>query len=332
LTGPRKAAILLASLNQEATSAILQNLSAEEVHEVARELSNLSHVSNDDRASVLQEFVEMAGNQDMACVGGFEHARSALVSAFGAETGMRMAEKLVDPTKLGSSPIDMLRRADPEYLAKVIHSEHPQVVALVLCQLDTTAAARLLSALPPELRPDVTRRAAALDQVSPEVLDRIARSITAKLESVTASSLLPSGGVRVVAELLNQVDPSTTDEILTSIGAEDPQLDQAIRHLMFVFEDLLQISQDSLRTLLGRIDKKLLTTALKGSTPALKKHFTSLMSSRAADMLNEDMQALGPVRIKDVEEAQQKIVATAKQLQSEGVVSLKSGAAEEFVE
>ena len=145
-------------------------------------------------------------------------------------------------------------------------------------------------------------------------------------------SLEAYGGVRAVAEVLNHMNNTTTEEILNSVGNEDPKLGQTIRHLMFVFEDLLNVSQESMRTLLGRLDRKLLTTALKGGSPNIKGHFTSLMSGRAKEMFEEDMQALGPVRIKDVEEAQQKIIAVARQLQDEGAISLSASGSEEFVD
>jgi len=330
--GPRKAAILLASLSEESIAAMLQKLSESEVRQVIRELSTLSSVSREERTAVLQEFVERASPQYALCAGGFERARSVLLSAFGPETGKHLVEDLTQSIHPEPAPIEVLRKADPDHLAKIIHAEHPQVIALVLCQLDTAPAAQLLEALPSALRPEIARRAAALDQIAPEVLERIAKSIVSRLSAASSSGLQSSGGVRTVAELLNRMDPSATTEILTSIAADDTNLDQSIRYLMFVFEDFLKLRPEALRTLLGRLDKKLLTVALKGSSPALKKHFTSLMSTRAAEMLNEDMQALGPVRIKDVEEAQQKIVAMAKQPQAEGLISLQSGGSEEFVE
>jgi len=201
-----------------------------------------------------------------------------------------------------------------------------------MCHLGTQQAAKLLSELPGPLRSDVARRMASMDQISPEVVNRIAKIIGGKLRLGGESSLEAYGGVRAVAELLNQVDNTATEEILETIGNEDPTLGQTIRNLMFVFDDLLNLSQDSMRSLIGRIDRKLLTTALKGASPKIKGHFTSLMSTSAKEMLDEDMQALGPVRIRDVEESQQKIIAAARQLETEGVISLSAAGAGEFVE
>jgi flagellar motor switch protein FliG len=213
-----------------------------------------------------------------------------------------------------------------------MNSENPQTIALVLCQLDGDQAAQFLRSLPTELRPEVARRAAALDKISPEVLQRVTRSVHVRLRAMGDSPLQAFGGVRVVADLLNRVDPAEAEAILEKINQENPQLDEEIRRLMFVFEDLLKVSPDGVRALMARVDRKILTVALKGSSPQLRKHFMSLMSSRASEMLVEDMQALGPVRIKDVSDAQQKVIATAKQMEAEGQIALRGAGEQEFVE
>ncbi|MBS1856924.1 MAG: flagellar motor switch protein FliG [Acidobacteria bacterium] len=331
LSGLRKAAILLASLSHEAAAAILQEMSEEEVRTVSRELAVLPPLDREEQDRVLREFLDSSGRRGLIDNGGFQKVNSILVSAFGPEAGKRLADQLLESMHPEPSSRDLLRQADPDVLARVVQSEHPQTIALVLCQLETAAAAQFLRALPAELKPEVTRRAASLEQVSPEVLERLTRSIRGKLSAASGASFQAFGGVRTVADLLNQVDADEAEQILQTIGAENPQLDQEIRRLMFVFDDLINVSPDSLRALVGRLDRKVLTVALKGSNPELKKKFTSLMSSRAAEMLAEDMQALGPVRIKDVEEAQQKIIATVKQMEADGLLSVRGGA-EEFVE
>ena len=329
LSGRRKAAILLTFIGSQASAAILRQLTEEEVHEIAREITLLPNATEEERESVLRDFAARAERPDSLGVGGVEYATSVLLSAFGPEAGKRMTERLLKAISTETPDIDSLRKADPEHLAKIVHREHPQTIALILCYLGTAQAAKLLSELPAALRADVVRRMAALDQISPEVVNRIAKIIGGKLRIV---SLEAYGGVRAVAEVLNHMNNTTTEEILNSVGNEDPKLGQTIRHLMFVFEDLLNVSQESMRTLIGRLDRKLLTTALKGGSPNIKGHFTSLMSGRAKEMFEEDMQALGPVRIKDVEEAQQKIIAVARQLQDEGAISLSSSGSEQFVD
>ena len=331
LTGCRKAAMLLTFIGNQASAAILHLLTDEEVKNITREITVLPSATEDERQAVLHDFVTKVEHPDTLNVGGIEYATSVLVAAYGAETGKRMAERLFKPVTLQTADLDALRRADPQQLAKIVHNEHPQTIALILCHLGTTQAAKLLGELSAPVRSDVARRMAALDQISPEVVNRIAKIIGGKVRLAGESNLESYGGVRAVAEVLNHVETATTEEILESIGSEDEAMGTAIRQLMFVFEDLLNVTQDSMRALLGRVDRKVLTTALKGGSPKIKAHFTSLMSGRAKEMLEEDMQALGPVRIRDVEEAQQKIIAVARQLQAEGVISLSAGA-EQYVE
>jgi flagellar motor switch protein FliG len=324
-TGYRKAAILLASVGDEASAAILRQLTEDEVHEVTREISLLGKLTDQERHEVLKEFVGAAENPQAFQNGGVQYATSVLLAAFGPDHGKRMADRLVESIRQETPNVDSLRKADPLHLAKVVQREHPRTIALVLCHMDPANGGRLLGALPPELR-------AQVDQVSPEIVSRLAHLIQGKLQLTGESNLAPCGGVRAVAELLNRVDASAGEEILAAIDEEDAALGQSIRQLMFVFEDMLNLSQDALRKLLAQLDRKVLTMALKGSSPEIKKHFTSVMSSRAAEMLIEDMSALGPVRIRDVQEAQQAVIATARSLQEKGELSLSAASSEDFVE
>ena len=242
-----------------------------------------------------------------------------------------MADRLLKSIVTDMPSIESLRKADPEHLAKVLHEEHPQALALVMCHLGTAQAAGLLTALPADLRPEVTRRMAALDQISPEIVNRIAKSVASKLRILGESSLEAYGGVRAVAEVLNRVDATTTEQIMQKIEEQDSDLGEAIRDLMFVFDDFIHVSREAIQIILNNTDRKLLTMALKGAMPELKKHFTGLMSSRATEMLEEDMEVLGAVRVKDVEEAQHRIIATARELQGKGLISLQTAAAEAYV-
>jgi flagellar motor switch protein FliG len=323
---------LLTSLGDETSAAILRELTEEEVHDVTREISLLGQFTPYERTAVLRDFLKATEDSQAFSPGGVEYATSVLVAAFGQETGKRMADRLIKSIGQDTVNVDSLRKADPQHLAKIVHREHPQTIALILCHLSTANAARLLSALPEDLRAQVARRMASLDQVSPEIINRLAKVIGAKLRILGESSLESCGGVRAVAELLNRIDATASENILNEICGDDPTLGQTIRQLMFVFEDLVNINQDGLRKLIAQIDRNVLTVAFKGSSPQVRKHFTSVMSTRAADMLTEDMQALGPVRIRDVQEAQQTIIAKARQLQESGEISLQSGSGEEYVE
>jgi flagellar motor switch protein FliG len=329
-TGLRKAAILLTTLSSESSAAVLRLLSEEEVHDLTREISSLKVVGDPERTATLKEFLEKAEDNGHP-IGGIEYATAVLLKAFGPETGKRLADRLMRSLGADQPNLDTLRKADVQHLAKVVDHEHPQTIALILCHLGATRAAQLLSALPTELRSQVAKRMAAVDQISPDILNRIAKSVSSKLRVLGESSMEAYGGVRSVAEVLNRVDAATGEAVLKEVEAEDPTLAQTIRNLMFVFEDFLNVGPEAIRIILSKIDRKVLTIAMKGCRPPIKKHFTSLMSARATEMFEEDMQALGPVRIKDVEEAQQAIVAVARQLQADNVISLKASAAEEFI-
>jgi flagellar motor switch protein FliG len=328
--GVRKAAILLTTLSAESSAAVLRLLTEEEVHDITREISALKTVGDPERTATLTEFLEKAANNGHQ-IGGIEYATTVLLKAFGPETGKRLADRLLRSLGADQPNLDTLRKADVQHLAKVVDREHPQTIALILCHLGATRAAELLMALPPDLRSQVAKRMAAVDQISPDILNRIAKSVSSKLRVLGESSMEAYGGVRSVAEVLNRVDAATSEAVLKEVEAEDPNLAQTIRNLMFVFEDFLNVGPEAIRIILSKIDRKILTMAMKGCRPPIKKHFTALMSARATEMFEEDMQALGPVRIKDVEEAQQIIVGIARQLQADNVISLKASAAEEFV-
>ncbi|MEO7144963.1 MAG: flagellar motor switch protein FliG, partial [Bryobacteraceae bacterium] len=249
--------------------------------------------------------------------------------------GPDAAKKMLDRVMrtLGSevANFDALQKADPQQLAKFIHSEHPQTIALILSHLNPSQAAGLLFSLPAEMRGDVALRMANLDQISPEIIAKIAAVIGSKLKSLGEVSREAYGGVRAVAELFNRLDSNTGKEILDSIEQSNPNLAETIRHLMFVFEDLLLLDTNSVKELLSKVDRKILTIALKGTSDQLKNHMLQAMSQRGAEMLREDMDALGPIKIKEVESAQQQIIAVVRQLESDGAISLKGTAGEQYV-
>jgi flagellar motor switch protein FliG len=327
----RQAAILLTSVGDENCAAVLRHMTEDHVHEVTREISRLGTVSDEERTVVLETFAEVTEKGQVFDTGGIEYATSVLVAAFGPETGKRMAERVLKSLGTETANIDTLQKADPQHLAKVVHQEHPQTIALVLSHIGPSQAAKLLAALPEKVRGNVIRRMAMLDQISPDVVNKIAKTLGARLRLLGESSLESYGGVRAVAEVLNRVDTSTSDGILGQISEQDPTLGQTIRHLMFVFDDLLNVDQAAMRVLAGKIDRKVLVMALKGCAVRVKEHFTSVMSARAAESLGEDMEALGPVRIREVEEAQQVIIEIARKLEFEGQLSLKPSSGDQYV-
>src|SRR5947199_71419 len=234
-------------------------------------------------------------------------------------------------SRLDGEPLTTLRKADPQQLAKFIHNEHPQTIALVLSHLNTLQAAALLTSLPAGLRADVSQRMASLDQISPEIILKIAGVIGQKLKALGEFSRESYGGVRAVAEMLNRLDSTSSREILDHIDQQDTNLAETIRHLMFVFEDLLLIDPMGLKEVLAKADRKVLTVALKGTSEQLRNHVLTCMSQRGAEMLREDMEALGPVKMKEVEGAQQTLIGLVRQLESQGVLSLKGAVGEQYV-
>jgi len=263
--------------------------------------------------------------------GGVDYARKLLISAFGPDQATKMFDRLMKTLGNEVANFDALQKADPQQLAKFIHNEHPQTIALVLSHLNPSQAAALLSSLPPHLRGDVALRVASLDQISPEVISKIAAVIGQKLNAIGEFSRESYGGVRAVAEMFNRLDSETSKEILASIESLDTTLVETIRHLMFVFEDILLINANGLKELVDRIDRKVLTIALKGTGEQLKNHFFQCMSQRGAEQMREEIETLGPVKVRDVEAAQQQIISTIRTLEAEGVLSVRGAAGEQYV-
>ena len=331
INGLRKAAILVVVLGPEVSSGILRHLSEDEVDMISREVALMDAVPPEQAEKVLEECYQMHLAHSYVIKGGVDYARTVLLNAFGPEQAQRLLDRLMKTLGGESASFDALQKADPQQLAKFIHKEHPQTIALVLSHLNPTQAAALLFSLPAEMRADVALRMANLDQISPEVAGKIASLIGQKLRALGELSRESYGGVKAVAEMMNRLDSATSKEVLDAIEETDAQLAEQIRHFMFVFEDMLLLSQESIKEVLSRVDRKLLTVALKGTSDKLKDHFLECMSQRGAEMLREDMEALGPVKIKEVEAAQQQIIAVVRQLEAEGVISLKGTVGEQYV-
>src|SRR5579885_1916804 len=331
LSGLTKAAILMVSLGNETSSQILRQLSEEEVETLGREVARLPVISSSQATSVLEEFEQTSMARAYVLEGGVEYAKKMLTEAFGSDAGLSIVERLLKSLGADAADLVSLQKSDPKQLAKLIYNEHPQVIALVLSHLVPAQAAALLIALPAEIRADVAKRMAQLDQFSPEIVEKIASFIARRLKALGEFSRESYGGVRAVAEMLNRLDSTACDEILADIEKDDAALAETIRQLRFVFEDFLMVDANSMKALLAQTDRKALTVALKGVSPELKRQFMQAMSQRGAEMLNEDIEALGPVRIKEVEAAQQQIIAIARRLQAEGQFSLRGSGGDQYV-
>src|SRR5277367_4747063 len=331
LPGIRKAAILMVILGEQTSAEILRNLDDEEVQLISREVARITSIDNDQAEAILEEFYQMSMARDFVLKGGLDYARKMLMNAFGPEHATKLLDRLVKTLGSELASFDTLQRADPQQLAKFIHNEHPQTVALILSHLNASQAAGLLVSLPQELRADVALRMAHLDQISPLIVSKIAAIIGQRLKSLGELSRESYGGVRAVSEMFNRLDSGSSKDILEAIEQNDPALVETIRHMMFVFEDLLLLSQEAIKEMLGKVDRKILTVALKGTSDQLKNHILQLMSQRGAEMLREDLDSLGPIKIKEVEAAQQQIIAVFRQLEAEGTISLKGTVGEQYV-
>ena len=331
LSGLRKAAILMIMIGDEASSGILRELDEEEVQHIGREIARVQTLTSEEAEGVLEEFYQMGVAHDYVVKGGIDYARKVMNTAFGPEQAKRMLDRLMKSLGNETLSFDALQKTDPQQLAKFIHSEHPQTIALILSHLNPSQAAGLLFSLPGEMRSDVALRMASLDQISPEIISKIAGVIGAKLKALGEVSREAYGGVHAVAEMFNRLDSNTSKEILDDIERANSTLVETIRHLMFVFEDLLLLDVNAVKEVLAKVDRKILTVALKGTSDQMKNHLLQAMSQRGAEMLREDMDSLGPIKIKDVESSQQQIIAVVRQLESEGVISLKGTAGEQYV-
>jgi flagellar motor switch protein FliG len=331
VTGVRKAAMLLILLGDKVSAEMVKQMSEEEVQLVSREVARLDSITSEQAESLLEEFYHMTMAHEYVVRGGMDYARKMLISAFGPEVATKLIDRLSKAMGGNYANLDILQKVDPQQLAKFIHNEHPQTIALVLSHLGASQAAALLVSLPSELRSDVALRMANLDQISPEIVNKIASVIGQKLQAIGEFSRESYGGVRAVSEMFNRLDSGTSKEILEVIEKHNPNLVETIRHLMFVFEDLLLVDVNQLKEILARVDRKNLTLALKGTSDPLREHFFATMSARATEMLKEDIELLGPVRIKEVETAQQQIIAIVRELESEGTITLKGTVGEQYV-
>jgi len=331
LAGIRKAAILLVLLGEDVASQIYRNLPQRELEQLTQEIADLDYIDPQTALSVLQEYHQLAVTQDYIAVGGTDYAQKLLIKAFGEETADQLLSQVSRSVEDSASNLDSLKKADPQQLAKFLEIEHPQTIALILAHLDAKQASALLMKLPEALRPETIKRMAQLRQFSPEITQKISISLHRKFQALGEQHRRAYAGFQGVADLLNRLDPVSSKTILETIEKEDPTVVLGIRNLMFTFQDFLGVPDVAIRELLGQLDKKTLATALRGANEELRSFFFKCMSSRAAEMLKEDMEVLGPVRSRDVLKAQQEAVAIARKLEAEGKINLGGEEEDEYV-
>jgi flagellar motor switch protein FliG len=328
ISGVRKAAILLTYLGEEAATVIFKNLSEEELQLVVDEVARLEAIPVELSVQVFEEYWRIASGQE-EMRGGQDLVRRLLVKALGETDAESIMQKVGKSREM--NPREALQRADPQKLARFLENEHPQTIALVLGQLGDRQASALLMNLPNETRAEAVKRLANLRRFSPEMAKRVATMLTQRLQAIGEQGKRTYSGFESVAAIMNLVDTSVAQEVLERVESEQPTLAGRIRELMFTFEDLGRVPEAQIRELTGELDKRVLATALKGTSEEMKDVFLRTMTSRAMELLKEDIEALGPVRAKEVTRAQNEIVSVARKLEAEGRMVLKGDSSDEYV-
>ncbi len=326
----RKAAIFLLSLEKPLAAEVMSQLAKEQVEAVTMAIANIGDVSKDEQNAVLVEFQDGVGDQLQIERGGLDFANELLEQSLGSDH----AGKILDNVRqsMNSVPFGFLQKVGPENLLAFIVEEHPQTIALILAHLPAALAAEVLAGLPATTQLEVVRRVANMEQTSPEVIADIEKSLEGRMTSMFSQGMEKTGGVPLVAQILNVTDRNTNKGILDNLEHDDADLVDEIRRLMFVFEDLLKLDDKSIQTLLKEVDNSQWALSLKGASEEIKQKILGNLSTRAADMLNEEIEYLGPVRLSDVEAMQQQIVDTVRRLEDTGEIEVSNGAdSEQFI-
>ena len=329
LTGRRKAAILLVTMGPEKAAKVLKGLDDSEVEALTIEIANLGKVSNDERKAVLEEFQSLTKAREMIISGGIDYAKDMLIKAFGPEKAMQIIERLV--SNLAVKPFEFMKTADVVQIVNFLQSEHPQTIALVLSFLDVRVASQVLGVLPENLQLEVVKRISLLERASPDVVKEVEKLLEKKFAGVTTQTMSVVGGLDTAAEIMNNLDRSTERTLMERLTYESPELAEEIRKRMFVFEDILKLDDRSVQLVLREINTQDLAVALKGASEDLKEKIFNNMSKRAQQLLKDEIEFMGPVRVKDVEEAQQKIINVIRRLEEAGEIVVAHGGGEELI-
>jgi len=318
MTGLRKSAVLLLSLEQGVAADILRHMDTGQIEEISREIASLGPIPQVQRDEVVGEFYQLALARSTMDEGGWEYAKSLLIKSLPEETAKKIIAQ-IDQT-IQSAPFAFLQKAESENLLTFIQEEHPQTIALILAHLKPTKASEILVGLPAQKQVEVVKRIANMEQTNPEVIKEVERGLEHRLSAMINQTFEKAGGVDTVAEMLNLADRATEKSIMEGLEAEDPDLVEQIRRLMFVFEDIMMVNDKGIQSMLKEIDNDDLALALKTASQDLKDKIFKNMSERAAQLIKEDMDYMGPVRVSDVEAAQQKIVDVVRRLEESGEI------------
>ncbi|NLL17999.1 MAG: flagellar motor switch protein FliG [Clostridia bacterium] len=323
MTGLEKAAVLLISLGPDLSSRLLRYLPESEIERVTYQIANMATVTNEMKAAVTEEFLQLYEAQQYLLHGGINYARELLEKSVGPAKANEIIRKLTESSKI--RPFAMVRKADPRQMINFIYNEHPQTIALILAYLEPEQASIIISGLPEEMQADIARRIALMERTSPEIVKEVEAVLESKLSSLMDQDFTTVGGVKTLVDILNRVDRSTEKIILETMEKDDQELAEEVRKRLFVFEDIINLDDTSIRRILREVDTKDLALAIKGSSQDVANRIYKNMSQRAGEMLKEDIEFLGPIRLRDVEEAQQRIVQTIRRLDEAGEIVISRG-------
>jgi len=327
--GKEKAAIFLITLGPEKSAKIFKYFSDEEIEEMTLQIANMRMVSSKDKDKVMEDFYQLAVAQEYISEGGINYAKEILVKALGEEKAIEIINKLT--SSLYVRPFEFIRKADPNQLFNYIENEHPQTIALILSYLRPDQAAKILSSLPQEKQVEVARRIAVMDRTSPDVIKEVERVLETKFSGILSQDFTSTGGIQNVVDILNSVDRGTEKYIMERLERIDTELSEEIRKRMFVFEDIITLDNKSIQRVIREVNNSQWAIALKGASEEVKEAVFSNMSKRLVEMINEDIEFMGPVRLRDIEEAQQAIVNVIRRLEEEGEIIIPRGGAEIIV-
>lgn len=329
LTGKQKAAILLISLGPDVSAQLYKHLTEEEIEKLTLEISSVKKVEADQKEDVLDQFHQIALAQDYIAQGGISYAKTILEKALGADEAGNIINRLT--SSLQVKPFDFARKADPGQILNFIQSEHPQTIALVLSYLEKEQAGQILSELPQEMQADIAKRIAIMDSTSPEIIYEVEQVLERKLSATVTQDYTQTGGIQAVVEVLNGVDRSTERTILDALEIQDPELAEEIKKRMFVFEDIVTLDNRAIQRIIREVENDDLRLSLKVASDEVKEIVFSNMSNRMAETFKEEMEFMGPVRLRDVEESQSRIVSAIRRLEEVGEIVIARGGGDDII-
>jgi len=329
LKGREKAAMLLVSLGPEVASKVYKNLDESTIEMLTMEIAGLRKIQSSQREEVLREAQELLLAKEYMTQGGVDYAKKLLEASLGPERAQEILRRIT--ASLQVRPFDFIRQTDPQQILAFVQNEHPQTIALIISYMEPKQAAQVMGGLPPNLQVEVAKRIASMERVTPEVLREVERVLERKVSTVLSQDFTIAGGLDALVAIINNADRATERNIMEKLEEEDPELAEEVKKRLFVFEDILGLDDRSLQRVLRDVDMKDVALALKGASEALREKFFKNLSKRAVEMLKEDMEYMGPVRVRDVEEAQQKIVNVIRALEEAGEIVIARGGEEELI-